>query len=523
MIANKDPALEGLFDSNVSPSSQQHSVAQAAIESFDQVLSAVDKHIADLESQLGAANQPLVETERQLKEFQAEKKAIEEKKRKYLDVVSARRRIPTEIVGGFVEWACPDPTTSFDGNPPFLPFLLVSRGWYRAVYSTCSLWTGLHLDLRLASEERIQCIVDKATRWYSRAGSLPLTLSLSLSSSNPNNHIFIDYLHSIANGLGTLEMRVEMATSPDNALLRRLFRDPDSKHIPWPQTKKLHLNIRSKGDIEREIQLQDVFTHPRKQFPVLEVFTIRCNKIISKFDMPWDALTTLRLGPFGVARGRGMTYCSILGSCPSLRSLHIGIEARAGFDTRHFIRNPRQPAVDITLPHLTELSVEHGFICENACEMLLGRLILPSLRSFSFRYTGPPSTGVFSLVPVALTELVIRSGNSSTIQSISLGLDEGLNGSIAFEELDRLLQEVPVLETLELAGDEIDIGLMDILPKGLNALTLQLAVDTAKMEFQRYITENPSQRVRVRIRESSQAEVVGLPLPVLEDLFVSIN
>ncbi|KAJ2917983.1 hypothetical protein MD484_g2440, partial [Candolleomyces efflorescens] len=482
MVANDDSALEGLFDSNIPPSPQQHSVAQVAIETCDKVLSTLAKRLADLESELGAVKQPSVEAERQLEVVEAEKKAIEEKKAKYLKVVSASRRMPSELVVDFVQLACPDTTMWFDKEPSFLPFMFVSRGWYLALYNAHSLWTTLGLDLRVSDAKRTQFIIDRAKRWYSRAGALPLTLFLRLFSSNPNNHLAISYLHSISNNITDLEMRVFLASSADSTVLRQVFNSLNAEVMPWRKTKKLRIDIRSKGALRTEIPLENIFTYPHERFPVLEDLAFKCNGIISKIDMPWNALTTLQLGPFGVERG-GMNYCSILRSCASLRSLHVGIEIRAGFGTMHFIKNPRLPTANITLPHLEELSLEHGIACEIESKNLLDALVLPSLRSFSFKYTGPFLSSSASLVLASLTDLIGRSGDSSTIKFISVDMDDSLSGPLTIEELDSLFQEVPGLETLELFGNEVEIDLMDILPEGLNKLTLQLAMETAKAKF----------------------------------------
>ncbi|KAJ2924659.1 hypothetical protein H1R20_g12425, partial [Candolleomyces eurysporus] len=494
MSAEEDHRLEDLLDSNIPPSSLQYSMAQATIESFDQMLIPLNENIADLQ--------------RQLLELQARKEVVEARKQKYMDIISARRRIPDEIVGAFIEEAyTPSLAESpslpfmlffkeahrppFKGESPLLPFMLVSRAWYRSVCGTARLWTTLYLDLRSTWEEAdIRRVVQKATTWYSRAGSVPLHLSLSLSSSNPNNHIFIDYLHSIANKLGNLDFKIEMDTSSDVAFLRQVFRDPDSKGIAWPKMKKLRLSIRS----GREVQLADVITHPCKQFQALEDFSIRAHGAIAKFDIPWDALTTLRLGPFSVIWGQGMTYCSILSSCQNLRSLHVGIHRYGSDDTRLYINASH---VHVTLPHLTDLSVEHGFLCQHACTSLLDSLTLPSLQSFSCKYTAPDSTIGYSDVPPALTKLIMRSHNSSTIKSISLGLGNAL--SPGFEDLSELFREVPGLGVLELSGGKIDVDLMEMLPGALNELTLRLAVETARVEFTKYLDDNAPQKARVRI------------------------
>ncbi|RXW11949.1 hypothetical protein EST38_g13906 [Candolleomyces aberdarensis] len=494
MSAGEDHRLEDLLDSNIPPSSLQSSMAQAAIESFDQVLTPLNENIADLQ--------------RQLVELQTRKEAVEARRQKYLDIVSARRRIPNEIVGAFVEEAyIPSLGESpslpfmlffkeahrppFKGESPLLPFMLVSRAWYRAVCGTARLWTTLYLDLRSTGEEAdVRRVVEKATTWYSRAGSVPLTLSLSLSSLNPNNHIFIDYLHSIANKLGNLDFKIEMDTSSDVDFLQQVFRDPDSKGIAWPNMKKLHLSIRS----GREVQLADVITHPYKQFQALEDFSIRAHGAIAKFDMPWETLTTLRLGPFSVIWGQGMTYCSILSSCQNLRSLHVGIHRYGSDDARLYINASH---VRVTLPHLTNLSVEHGFLCQHACTSLLESLVLPSLQSFSCKYTAPDSTIGYSEVPLALTKLIMRSHNPNTIKSISLGLGNALSPGL--EDLGGLFSEVPGLEVLELSGGKIDVELMEVLPGALNELTLRLAVEAARVEFTKYLDDNAPLRARVRI------------------------
>ncbi|RXW15622.1 hypothetical protein EST38_g10236 [Candolleomyces aberdarensis] len=501
MAAQEDQALQGLFDSNKPPSSQQCSIAQAAIESFDQALTAVNEDIADRESQLAATvKQPLGDLEHQLVELQARKKVIEEKKQKYMDVISARRRIPTEIVGAFIEEAYSPSPLSFKGEPPFLPFMLVSRAWYNIVCGITRIWAAWYLDLRSTSEEAdIRRVVEKAARWYSRAGSVPITLSLSLSSSNPNNQIFIDYLHSIANNFEALDIEIVMMTSSNVGLLRQVFQDPDSKHITFPIMKKLHLSIRFRRDARREVQLSDIFSHPCEQFQALEDFAIRSNGTIAKFDMPWDSLTTLRLGPFSVMRKfQGMTYCSILGSCQNLRSLHVGIEPQDGTDARVFIRELPSNGVKVTLPHLTQLSVEYGFFCEIACATLFESLVLPSLQSLTWKYVGN-STGMYWDFSDVLPEMIARSNTSNTIKSISIDLKEALSDSL--ETLVGVFREAPGLEVLELSGDEIDIGLMEILPGALKELTLQLAVDTVRVAFARYLDDNACQRVRVRIVE----------------------
>ncbi|KAJ2924664.1 hypothetical protein H1R20_g12420, partial [Candolleomyces eurysporus] len=502
MDAQEDQALQGLFDSNIPPSSQQYSIAQAAIESFNQALTAVNEHIADRESQLAATvKQPLGDLEHQLVELQARKKVIEEKKQKYMDVISTRRGIPDEIVEAFIEEAYSPSPLSLNGAPPFLPFMLVSRAWYNIVCGITRFWAALYLDLRSTSEEAdIRRVVEKATRWYSHAGSTPLSLSLSLSSSNPNNHIFIDYLHSIANNFGTLDFKIVLATSSDVALLRQVFQDPDSKGITFPIMKKLHLAIRSKRNTRREIQLSDIFTHPYEQFQALEDFAMHSNGTFAKFDVPWDALTTLRLGPFSVVRKyQGMTYCSILESCRNLRSLHVGIEPQGGTDARVFIRKLPPDGTKVTLPHLTQLSVEHGFLCDLACATLFESLVLPSLQSLSWKYVGEEDDMLWDFSNT-FPEMIARSNTSNTIKSISIGWQDALSDNM--ETLVGLFRQAPGLEVLELSGNKIDTGLMEILPGALKELTLQLKLDTARVAFARYLEDNAPQRVHVHVVES---------------------
>lgn len=78
-------------------------------------------------------------------------------------------------------------------------------------------------------------VVEKASRWYSRARSLPLTLSVSISSNNPYNHIFIGYLHSMASRIEAFDLKAKLAVSSNDTLLYEVFQPAGiSTVISWP-------------------------------------------------------------------------------------------------------------------------------------------------------------------------------------------------------------------------------------------------------------------------------------------------
>lgn len=104
-------------------------------------------------------------------------------------------------------------------------------------------------------------------------------------------------------------------------------------------------------------------------------------------------------------------------------------------------------------------------------------------------------------MPEALTKLVTRSGISSTLKSITLGLDDALEYYL--DTLGDLFLEVPALETLKLLGEGIDTGLMAMVPASLKELTLELTSGDARAAFREYSNEHPTS-VRVSIVEEDR-------------------
>ncbi|KAJ2923837.1 hypothetical protein H1R20_g13260, partial [Candolleomyces eurysporus] len=498
MAMRASQALSDLFDSNLPPSPQQYSIAQTAITSFNQELAVISERMSDLE--------------RRLTSLRAEKVAIEAKRQQYLDVISARRRIPTEILGAFIETACFDSPKPHVGAPPFLPFMLVSRAWFQAACGIFDLWSELDINLKSDyREEDFQHIVERASRWYSRAGSHPLKLSLSLSSPNPNNHIFFRYLHSIVSSLGYLVVKIEMETPSDLEILKHIFHNPDSSHaVLWPQMRTLHLHLQCKQELGQDLQLRDAFSNASEQFPALRDFAIRSNGTTAKFSIPWDALTKLRLGPF--VNLTGMTYCSVLRECRHLRSLHIDIEFWFGVTSIGRLEDLSQGPV--TLPHLTQLSIVYGCGHDAVCTNLVNNLVLPSLVSLHLE-TNLLEDRVNSILS-AFGRLVRRSHNSNTLKSISLSL--GMALSCCMSGLSDLCSEVPALEVLQLSGQSIGGGLMDAIPPRLKKLTVELTcreLDRVRIAFGLYLkrryssldasAEDAPIRVRLRVVEGERS------------------
>ncbi|RXW15094.1 hypothetical protein EST38_g10760 [Candolleomyces aberdarensis] len=498
MATRENQALADLFDCNLPPSPQQYCIAQTAITSFNQELAAISEQMSDLE--------------RRLTSLRAEKVAIEARRQQYLDVVSARRRIPTEILSAFIETACLDSPKSHVGAPPFLPFMLVSRVWFRAACGIFDLWSELDINLKSdCREEDVQHIVERASRWYSRAGSHPLKLSLSLSSPNPHNHIFFRYLHSIFRSLGSLAMKIEMDTPSDLEILKQILHNPDSSQaVLCPQMRALHIHLQCKEGLSQDLRLQDAFSNASEQFPALHDFAICSNGTTAKFSIPWDALTKLRLGPF--ANLAGMTYYSVLQECRHLRSLHIDIDFWFGVNSIETLEDLTQGPV--TLPHLTQLSVVYGCSHDAICTNLVNNLVLPSLVSLHLE-TNHLEDRV-NYVLSAFGRLVRRSHNSNTLKSMSLSL--GIALSYCMSGLSDLCCEVPALEVLELSGQSIGGGLVDAIPPRLKKLTVELTcreLDRVRPALGLYLkrryssldtsAEDAPLRVRLRVVEGERS------------------
>ncbi|RXW12020.1 hypothetical protein EST38_g13834 [Candolleomyces aberdarensis] len=540
--------MDELFNSNRAPSPQEWASTQSLLELCDQELTPVDSQIADLQKQLD--------------KLISRRSVLQTNRRKYLDTLSARRRLPPEIIASFIQLAVAPP---YDGDRPqqhwqarrgsTLPFMLVSKEWYETVCSFAHFWTQLKLDVASASGGEIPHLLEMASKRVQRASELALSLTITLSTSSEWNDKVVEFAHSISSRVGVFDISIETNHNPDpdpnsnpnsnpnpNAdmgpgLLARLLRyplSPTQRTLVWPKLRTVSVNMRSRGppDIDlRQLEFEDVFSAPEK-FPAMSSLSIaapQCN--FSAPNVPWSGLSTLSLGPFYAYRFGD--YTSILKQCTEkLRVLNLCMH---GLPDRGPILVTTVPLIH--LAHLTHLHLEYTLTTEWFAGILLSYISLPSLQSLTCTVVDSSyhtRTEIDRLAIDRLAKLIRQSGCQESLTYLELTNFDLSLGTGATVELRSVFMETPRLSRLKISGYKLHPGLWSIIPESVQDLTVQLwipAVGDLRPSLNEFVRSRnrlavPSStpmKARLDIADDSDVALVREKMDALKAQFGSLS
>ncbi|RXW12205.1 hypothetical protein EST38_g13648 [Candolleomyces aberdarensis] len=509
MSSSTIDCLESLATSNRPPSSQESSVAEECLQPWDQKLRDVDSQIAALEHEL--------------EDLKAQRSIIEKERNRYTDMLSARRLLPPEIIGRFMELACVDDTESQSSGAygQVLSFMLVSREWYRTACGVAHFWNKLSMDLTNSSAEDTQEIILKASNQSERAAELPLSLNIAFSAVLSTNSRVVDFIHSLVPRLEVLALRIQVDSISDLQILDTLFHNPPSSSanaLVWPTLHTLQISIQSEP--EHLITAESELSFPLASFPLLTTAAISSpNVSFTSYQILWVNLLKLDLGPLPELEPQ--QYISMLGKCTNLRSLHL--------HTQHEIDGNQLPVT--TLPHLTHLHVKSSD--PHDMGRILSSLKLPSLQSCIYTVSHPGYYYYLSIV-CRLTELFQRSGCSESMEYLELDLSHGTFSSS--RTLSDLLLQVPHLTVLKLSGYKMEEDALKDIPRSVRELSICLSyyrIDDARKAFVNYLNSrfassdvpvkarlhlvDSAFTVPIRQRIATLKNSVGSPLDVVMD------
>ncbi|RXW12206.1 hypothetical protein EST38_g13650 [Candolleomyces aberdarensis] len=462
MLSAGEQCLKSLSTSNRPPSPQEASVAGEYLQLCDQKLQVVDTRITALEHEL--------------EQLKTQRTIIERERHRYADILSARRLLPPEIIGRFMELACmydSESSRNLETHQQVSSFMLVSREWYRTACGVAHFWTELAMDLTNYSAEETQSVIVKASNRSARASELYLSLHIAFSAAAPANTQIFDFIHSLVPRLGLLSLRIQVDSTSDLVVLDTLFHPPPSSSaLVWPTLHTLQISIQSQQEITADAQLSFLSSN----FPLLRTAAISSSNIsFTSYQMPWFNLMRLDLGPLG--RPESQKYVSIIGACTNLRSLHLCTQSYIDI-------NGINSVPVITLPHLTHLHVESSGYHDG--EQLLPLLNVPSLQSciYTVSVTGSYSTSIVR----RLTDLFRRSGCSASMKYLELDLSRGTFYSP--NALRNLFLEVPHLTVLKLSGYKMEVDALREVPLSVRELSIKISyyrVDDSRKTFVDYL------------------------------------
>ncbi|KAJ2925930.1 hypothetical protein H1R20_g11169, partial [Candolleomyces eurysporus] len=467
--------MDELFNSNRPPSPQEWASTQSLLELCDQELTPVEGQIADLQKQLD--------------KLISRRSTLQTNRRKYLDILSARRRLPPRNYR-YLHTAGRDPPP-YDGDLPqqprlgsALPFMLVSKEWYETVCGFGYFWTQLKLDVAAASEEEILHLLEMASKRVQRASELTLSLTVILSTSNEWNDKVFEFAHSISSHVGAFDIsiednrdpihRLELSSSPGpnpntgSGLLALLLRHPLSparKTLDWPKLHTVCINMQTTHPpsylgLRR---LEDVFSAPEK-FPVMSGLTIAAPQYyLWALNMPWSSLSTLSLGPFYSYKYRH--YFSVLKQCAErLRVLNLFL---CGTPEKGETLLTEEPIIHLV--HLTHFRLECAEGNDYFSGVLLSYLRLPSLQSLTW-------TGSYSRSETRdIVKLIQESGCQESLRYLELNnVCLFLAATMMRGGLRSVFMETPRLSRLKISGYELSPRLWSIIPETVQDLTVQM-------------------------------------------------
>jgi hypothetical protein len=241
--------MDDLFSSNRQPSPHECASTQSLVQLCDEELTSVENQLANLQ--------------KQVEELTSQRSTIQANRRKYLYILSARRRLPPDIIDNFIQLAVTRLDDPGDLSQPqrawfgsVLPFMLVSKEWYETACSFAHVWTELKLDVTEASGGTTLHLLEMASKRVQRASELPLSLTIALSTSNPHNDKVIQFTNTIASCTGAFDIFIEVNSDPDAGLLAGLFHNPLSPGpLVWQKLHTLRVKMGSQGTLSMDSRL----------------------------------------------------------------------------------------------------------------------------------------------------------------------------------------------------------------------------------------------------------------------------
>ncbi|KAJ7253527.1 hypothetical protein C8J57DRAFT_1348365 [Mycena rebaudengoi] len=102
----------------------------------------------------------------------------------HLALVSPVRRLPVDIVRSIFLAALPTTrNAAISGDEPPLLLCRICQAWRDLALSTPRLWARLHIVAPPSDSHLVQTVRDMVDTWLSRSGTLPLSISLTLSKT----------------------------------------------------------------------------------------------------------------------------------------------------------------------------------------------------------------------------------------------------------------------------------------------------------------------------------------------------
>jgi len=334
----------------------------------------------------------------------------------YLVAVAPHKRLPTELWQRIFQYVCLgyDQAAPRVANPPIL-LCRICSSWKYIAENMPELWKSLHfyMEKEYNPSQKLQA----ARTFFSRAGNLPLSLTLSDTNSNsaidfvqevivPFSRSF-RYLHLVLSSsqikdllslpLGSLdsleELHVVLLIGVTPVSILPAWKPPFTVFSPSSKLRRLRIQL-------TPIVVPHIFRLP---WHCLETF--RCDSSIQADDCH-----------------------ELLLSCQALRKLHVRVFG---------IKYSATPRVEIPLPNLTHFSVH---LCdEESYDLFFLPLILPTLQSLMiYNYIGLRwSSGMYD-------SLVERSG--CRVEELYLGTFIAVS-----QDISRLLERTPTLRSMTLS------------------------------------------------------------------------
>ena len=113
MLSEQPKLMDDLFSSYRQPSPRECVSAHSLVQLCDEELTSVEDQLASLQ--------------KQVEELTSRRSVIQTNRRKYLDILSARRRLPPEIIVTFMQLAVARPHDPGDLSQPQLAIMAKKR------------------------------------------------------------------------------------------------------------------------------------------------------------------------------------------------------------------------------------------------------------------------------------------------------------------------------------------------------------------------------------------------------------
>ena len=459
-------ALECLLNSNLPPTLEEQDTAQRELHLFDVQLQEVNAQITALEAQLAA--------------LKNERSAILSNRAPYADILSARRRLPQEVISKIMELVCDlefpenDSPTHYPStnDSPINDLMLVSKSWYNAACSTATFWNRTHLSFPLSMDEQgLEDDLAKAAIRVRRASQLPLSFSLVVGVNGSVQQKIANFIKPLAQRLSHFSITIpfDSKDAHDLQILDELFlmREPTSgEYVNWDALQSLKLDILSKSPSEC---LDAIFCTTANRFPQLQHLSL--NSAVQKLTSPsptFENLTSLAIS--GMSSYDILGCLSILRQCSKLQHCRLRPTGRV---RQHQVEEDDSTISNVLLPYLTNLEISSQKVYEVITCTILKHLETPSLCSFV--YTTFEAFDMWtSSIYGSLEDLIRRSQCQERFRVLELRTRHGFNHTHLVDKLDGLFASTPNLEVFKLVGRKMDPGITFRIPKSVKQLEITM-------------------------------------------------